>query len=116
MILGSDDRKVRGVKPIPISIALQEVSVRKAGRISLALLGGFLISVIGPFLLIKFQIYSDTAWTILALGWVLFSVGSHDLVRMVFATIFDTCFYALMIYFLLLSVEAALRRMNARVS
>jgi hypothetical protein len=81
----------------------------KPTRISVALVGGFFLSVFVPFLLIELQIYSDTAWTILALGWVLFSVGSHDLVRMVLATIFDAVFYGGIIYILLL-IEAALRR------
>lgn len=70
-------------------------------RVSLASLLGLLVSLVTPFVLVKLQVYSDTAWTLLALGWVLFSVGSHDLFRMVSATIFDTVLYGTIIYFVL---------------
>ena len=83
--------------------------MRLAARIATALSGGILISFFGPLLLIKLQVYSDAVWVVLALGWVLFSVGSHDLFRMITATVFDTAVYGIIIYFALHLLDRLVR-------
>jgi hypothetical protein len=88
--------------------------MRHATKLLVASLGGTLMSLIIPFLLIKYHVYTDWPWTVLALGWVLFSVGRDDLFRMLVATAFDAGLYSLVIYLILHFFGVGFRRIGRR--
>jgi hypothetical protein len=76
----------------------------------IGLIAGALFSFLVPFALIKWRVYSDVAWIVLALGWIIFSPGRSDLFEIALATLFDIGFYGV-VFVLVVQMSMVIRRL-----